>query len=248
VSALFAIATTVTPIPERWRPFIVWGAWLLLGGACFGWYLADHQIGTKRGHPVAIMMVGLCGAILSISIWLLVRPAPTVSSASTNPAASPQSGPVTSVGFSDHVTFRVTKLVPVESAKLRIGYEWDGSDKRTDLDGLVITNYGNERASHVRVKDIVMLNKKIEFEPIVDIHAGRSATVRTLKRAELAALIKLARRTKSITDDPINIPITVSFDGETVQGLETRASISYSRIKNRATIANEITGKVEEKK
>jgi hypothetical protein len=39
IGALFAIVTTVTPIPDEWKPLVMWIAWSLLGFFCVVWLL-----------------------------------------------------------------------------------------------------------------------------------------------------------------------------------------------------------------
>jgi hypothetical protein len=98
VSLFFTIVTSVTPISERWRPFIVSAAWLALIFSCVGWLLthisSEHKWRPTHS-PLVLVAVGCIGAVLAIGVWLVVGPKDLQASSDSSASGSqepPQNG------------------------------------------------------------------------------------------------------------------------------------------------------------
>jgi hypothetical protein len=84
-SAFFAIVSQLAPVPDRLRPWLLFAS---LGGLIFsslGWICSHFSGIVKFRHcprgrsSMAILIVALIGASISVILWLLIKPSEAVS-------------------------------------------------------------------------------------------------------------------------------------------------------------------------
>ena len=81
VTGFFTVVTAVTPIPDAYRHYIVFLAWLGLLLSCLGWLVNDLRerawIQNRARHPMTLLIIGAVGAVIAIVIWLITEPKKT---------------------------------------------------------------------------------------------------------------------------------------------------------------------------
>jgi hypothetical protein len=165
VTFFFAIGTWATPIPDRWKPYVVSVSWIAFLLSCFGWLVA-HFSSTGKWKPtndaLTLTIVGCVGAAITIGVWVLASAITTaaISSTATNSSAEPTGGQQSHAEGTvvNPPTGQTTRGTGTTAAAPNSGIDKGGNTPRVPP-GIILAGK-NARAKNIRVE-----NGTLEVKP-----------------------------------------------------------------------------------